>query len=255
MRHHVRFVLLLLSLPAFCALVIDSDKDDTNTRAPAEIPVWANVGLRASMTAVYLGNGWVITARHVGAGDVVLGGVSHHALPESTVQLGERKGAPPPDLIAFRIEPRPKLASLRIRSTPPGVGDPVVLIGFGRNRGARASWNGHAGWSWGPSSVLRWGTNRVSEVGTDVSMGGIVTRAFTMGFEPRGTRYEAQAAVGDSGGAAFIPRQGRLELAGVLIAVGGFPGQPPDTSLYGNVTSAADLSVYKRELAALLREH
>ena len=254
MRHHVYLALLLLSVPAICALVIDSDAGDTSARAPAEVPGWANVGLRAGLTAIYLGNGWVITARHVGAGDVLLGGVSYRALPESTVQLGGSKGPPLPDLIVFRIEPRPKLPSLRIRSTPPSVGEPAVLIGAGRDRGARTRWNGQSGWLWGPHSLLRWGTNRVSAVGVDAGTGEIVTRAFAMRFDPGGTRHEAQAAIGDSGGAVFIPRKGRFELAGVLIAVASYPTQPPETALYGNLTFAADLSIYQPKLAALLRE-
>jgi hypothetical protein len=70
-------------------------------------------------------------------------------------------------------------------------------------------------------------------------------------FDRRETRFEAQAAVGDSGGAVFIPRKGRFELAGVLIAVASFPDQPPGTALYGNLSTAADLSVFRKSLAAL----
>ena len=93
MRRLAALVLLLLTTPATCALVIESDAGDASTRAPAPDPGWANVGLRGGMTAIYLGNGWVITAHHVGAGDVVLGGVTHRALPESTVRLGARQRA------------------------------------------------------------------------------------------------------------------------------------------------------------------
>ena len=39
-----------------------------------------------------------------------------------------------------------------------------------------------------------------------------------------------------------------------MIAIAGFPGQPPQTALYGNLTTAADLSVYARTLNALLHE-
>ena len=85
------------------------------------------------------------------------------------------------------------------------------------------------------------------------SFAGIVTRAFAMSFDPFETKHEAQAALGDSGGAVFIRREGRFELAGVLIAVGGYPGQPPETSLYGNTTNAADLSVFARKLTELVR--
>jgi hypothetical protein len=88
----------------------------------------------------------------------------------------------------------------------------------------------------------------------DVGIGDVVTRAFAMRFDAGETRLEAQAAVGDSGGAAFIEREGRFELAGVLIAIASYPGQPPETALYGNLTTAADLSVYRRTLSALLGE-
>jgi len=252
MRRLAALALLLLATPVICALVIESDAGDASTRAPAPDPGWANVGLRSGMAATYLGNGWVITALHVGAGDVVLGGVTHHALPESAIRLGHGSGPPASDLVVFRIEPRPELPSLRIRQTPPKVGDRALLIGAGCDRGERTSWNGRTGWTWGPNSTLRWGTNRVAMVGLDVRAGDNVTPGFALRFDPRETRFEAQAAVGDSGGAVFIPREGRFELAGVLIAIASYPGQPANTALYGNFSTAADLSVFGDSLAALL---
>ena len=154
----------------------------------------------------------------------------------------------------FRVEPQPALLPLPIRTTPPSVGDPVVLIGAGRGRGARFDWNGRAGWLWGPQPALRWGTNRVSATGVDVRAANTVTRSFAVRFDAGGTRHEAQAAIGDSGGAALIRREGRFELAGVLFAVSSFSDQPPETALYENLTHAADLSFYRPTLAALLHE-
>jgi hypothetical protein len=252
MRRLVALALLLLATPATCGLVVESDAGEVNTRAPTPDPGWANMGLRGGMTAIYLGGGWVITAHHVGAGDVVLGGVTHHAVPETAIRLGEGDGPPRADLVVFRIEPRPELPELSIRPTPPNVGDRALLIGAGCDRGARTSWNGRAGWIWGPNTKLRWGTNHVTSVGVDMRTGENVTPGFTLQFDPRGTRFESQAALGDSGGAVFIPRKGRFELAGVLLAIGGFPGQPADAALYGNVTTAADLSVFGDSIAALL---
>lgn len=252
MQRLLVLLLLILVAPVTCALVVESDAGDASTRAPAPDPGWANVGLRDGKAAIYLGNGWAITAWHVGPGDVVLGGVTHHGLPESAVRLGTGDGPPAADLVVFRIEPRPDLPALPIRPTPPRVGDPALLIGPGYNRGEPTQWNEMKGWSWGPISRLRWGTNRVALVGLDVRAGTNVTPGFAVRFDPGGTRYEAQAATGDSGGAVFIPRQGRFELAGVLIAVAGFPGQPPNTALYGNFSTAADLSVFGDSLAALV---
>jgi hypothetical protein len=101
--------------------------------------------------------------------------------------------------------------------------------------------------------VLRWGTNRIFATRFDLDAHGVRTPAFAMRFDQGDTRHEAQAATGDSGGAVFIARKGRFELAGVLIAIVGQPEQPPETALYGNLTTAADLSVFRRELAALLQ--
>ena len=252
MQRLLVLALLLVVAPATCALVIGSDAGDANTRPPAPDPGWANIGRRNGFAATYLGNGWVITALHVGAGDVVLGGVTHRALPESAIRLGTGHGPPTTDLVVFRIEPRPDLPELPIRPTPPEVGDRALLIGAGCIRGEPTSWNGMSGFTWGPISTLRWGTNLVAMVGLDVRAGDNVTPGFALRFDPGGTRFEAQAAHGDSGGPVFIPRQGRYELAGILIAVAGFPGQPPNTALYGNFSTAADLSVFGPSLAALV---
>lgn len=252
MHRLLHLALLLLVAPAICALVVESDAGDANTGPPAPDPGWANIGRRSGYGAIYLGNGWVITARHVGVGDVVLGGVTHRALPESAIRLGKPGRPPVADLVVFRIEPRPDLPALPIRPTPPEVGDRALLIGPGWTRGERTSWNGKTGWTWGSNSVLRWGTNRVALVGIDVPAGDNVTPGFAMAFDPGETRFEAQAAIGDSGGAVFIPRNGRYELAGILIAVAGFPGQPANTAFYGNLSTAADLSVFGDSLAALV---
>jgi hypothetical protein len=150
----------------------------------------------------------------------------------------------------FRIEPRPDLPALPIRATPPKVGDRALLIGAGWIRGEPTSWNGKKGWAWLSNSALRWGTNRVALVGIDA--GDKVTPGFAVSFDPGETRFEAQAATGDSGGPVFIPRNGRFELAGILIAIAGFPGQPPNTAFYGNLSTAADLSAFGDSLAALL---
>jgi hypothetical protein len=252
MRRLAALLVLLLFAPATRALVVESEPDDANIQAPSPDPGWANLGRHEGKAAIYLGNGWVITALHLGAGDVVFGAINHRALPESIRRLGRGDGPPDADLVVFRIEPHPDLPELPIRPTPPGVGDRALLIGSGSNRGEPLTWNGRKGWTWGPVSRPRWGTNLVSAVGLEVRTGDSVTPGFAMSFDARGTRFEAQAATGDSGGAVFIPREGRFELAGILLATASFPGQPPNTALYGNLSTAADLSVFRDALAALV---
>ena len=66
------------------------------------------------------------------------------------------------------------------------------------------------------------------------------------------TKHEAQVAVGDSGGGAFIKRGDTWELAGVLFAADRNPEQPKRTSIQGNLTLIADLSVYRDQILAVI---
>jgi hypothetical protein len=194
------------------------------------------LGWRGGYPAIYLGNGWVITAHHVGAGDVVFGGVSHHALPESTVRLG-RDGRPPDaDLVVFRIEPRPDLPTLPIRPTPPKSrrcrseelrGEPPA--------GEQAA---------GPGAATRRcaGARTVARSASTCAPGGNVTPGFAVRFDPRETRFEAQAARATRGRRLHPTESLRARRRPARDRQ--LPGQPPNTALYGNLSTAADLSVF-----------
>jgi hypothetical protein len=232
------------------ALVVVSDDGSENTTAPSDDPGWANVGTVSTLTGIYLGNSWMLTASHVGAGPVVLGGQTFSPVPNSTVQLRNPDGSVA-DLIVFRIEYAPHLPRLGIATATPKVGTPVLLIGKGRNRGAPVSWTGHEGFAWGTAWAPRWGTNTVYK--NDIRANS--TGAFVTQFRKDGaTQHEAQAAFGDSGGAAFVKVRGRWRLAGVLYGVTGFDNQPPETAFYGNFTAIADLSQYRRQIEKLMAE-
>ena len=49
-----------------------------------------NLGVRGGLSAIYLGNGVVLTANHVGAGDVSFGGTVYPYLPGTAVRLATR---------------------------------------------------------------------------------------------------------------------------------------------------------------------
>jgi len=82
------------------------------------------------------------------------------------------------------------------------------------------------------------------------------TMAFSTDFDepgPTQTTHECQASVGDSGGATFAstPTTG-WELAGTLFLIGGLPGQPGGTALYGNATYSVDLSSYRDQILEVM---
>jgi hypothetical protein len=244
----------LLGAGAAQAVLLASGDGTGNLSAPTDDPGFDHVGTRlpGNLSAVYLRNGWVLSAAHVGAGTVRLGGVDYAALAASARSL-VHGGAVAPDLILFRLVDETGLAPLALRASVPALNASVTLAGNGFDRGAALSYGGHAGWGWLATRALRWGTNRVAQRGFDVTIGSATTRAFSTTFTVSGgTTSEAQAVVGDSGGAVFLKNGTAWELAGILFAIDAYEGQPANTSLDGNSSFAADLSYYRAQIEAIV---
>jgi hypothetical protein len=254
----------LLAFPAG-AVIIDSGVGTGNTSAPADDPGWDHVGIRNGLCAIYLRNGWVLTANHVATGPVELGGVVYDAVPGSAVRIGNGDGTEA-DLKVFALTPDPGLPELPIRSNRNLPKGEVTLIGNGRNRGAATDSDdptvwvpppAHpqpaiAGYLWGSGRTLRWGRNIVAgEWPGDPDD----TVAFYTIFDAPGSRnyttHESQGAPGDSGGGVFAKQGGSWELAGIMYLIGLYDGQVANSALYGNWTGAADLSFYRDEILEL----
>jgi hypothetical protein len=248
-----RFLVFLsaafLALPVH-AVIIASGDGTGNTQAPAHDPGFANVGTIGSLSAVYLGNRWVLTANHVGVGVVFFEGVPYTPLLDTVHELVSLQGAsyPAPDLVLFQIAEDPGLPNLHIAETTPEAGASLVMIGHGRNRGEPVvGADGILGWSWGQGHAMRWGTNQLRSSGFEISSNGWRTSVFSTDFSRDGTEFEAHGSSGDSGGAVY---SGDHELAGLMLALGPF-FRPPDPALFGNYTYAADLARYRDQILAI----
>ncbi|MCP5042159.1 MAG: hypothetical protein GY944_14115 [bacterium] len=257
---------LLLSLYALPAAAVILDKVDGtgNTTSPPDDPGWDNVGIVNSLTGVYLRNGWVLTAEHVGIGDILLDGTTYTAVAGSEIQLDDGAGTLA-DLVLFSITPVPTLPDLDVRTNPSLPSGEVTMAGRGRNRGAASDsddpgiWDSGVGtppvpavegWYWGGIGSLRWGTNIVEG---DWTFSATDTVSFYTVFdEPTADNHtpdECQAAAGDSGGALFAKQGANWELAGIIWAVAGYTGQIGNTSaLRENATLVADLSFYAADI-------
>jgi hypothetical protein len=259
---------LLLALPA-SALVVASQAG--NDSPPADDPGFDNVGTLSVYTGVYLGEGWVITARHAGLYDVIFGGVTYPRVPDSEVII-EHDATNDADLRMYQVDPWPDLPPLAIRSDP--IPDPgtamtdVVMIGNGWAAGdpvitepgpgndCAGNPPSPCGFYWNlvgpPYKIIRWGTNRIQALEPDLVVGGITTESFATAFDRNlPTPHEAQVANGDSGAAVFIKNGGSWELAGILHARTAFG--PTHSAVYGDRSFAADLSFYRDQIMAVLK--
>jgi hypothetical protein len=240
---------LLAATPAPAVLIASGDGTG-NTSAPPSDPGWSHVGTLNYLTGVYLGDGWVLTASHVGTGAIHLGGTSFPPVTYSTVVLEHAPGAPT-DLRMFRLVSDPGLTTLPVAAASPAVGTQAVMIGYGRNRGAPYTFSGRSGWYWAASKAMRWGTNAVSQASFDLSLSGQLLRSLGLAFDNLGgSAPEAIGTNGDSGGAAFVDGS----LAGILVAVWSYGGQASGTSVFGNGTYVADLSYYRDQILLVAGE-
>ncbi len=235
--------------PSWAVIIVTGDGTG-NTTAPGDDPGFDNVGTVHGLSGVYLGNGWVLTAGHVGSGDMEFGGFTYQPVPGSFQKLtgGTASFA---DLALLRMVGDPGLPTTALATTTPSVGNSVVMIGRGFSRGSATSWNGNNGWNWTIPMVKRWGANRVSTTGNSI----LNTESLTLNFDPPGpfaVSDEAHVATGDSGGAVYWSSGGIWYLAGTLFASLTFGSQPANTSLYGNGVAAADVSFYRSEILAIV---
>ncbi len=248
---------LIALATAASAVVIDSGDGTGNKTAPVPDPGWGNVGTLGVKTAVYLGGRFALTAGHNGPGNVVLGGVTYSYVPGTAVQLTNDEDGTYADLLMFQIHPTPPLPALPIASVTPTEGTAVILAGNGRDRGPTTFCDPNGpdppgpfyGYEWGTGQSLRWGTNSVVAHLFMSLLDGTQTWSFGTSFDEGGSAHEAQATIGDSGGPAFAWNGAGWELAGLLFAIGpNYSNQPPESSLYGNLTFSADLSFYRDEI-------
>src|SRR5258705_11595049 len=125
LRAVVIFALALLISVAASAVLIDGIDGNADT-APFPEPVLQNLGVRGGLSAIYLGNGVVLTANHVGAGDVTFEGTVYPYVPGSAIQLANPDGSYA-DLLMFEVYPRPDLPDLDIPVLSPALGSLLLV--------------------------------------------------------------------------------------------------------------------------------
>ena len=128
-------MLVLLGHSVARAVVVESGDGTGNVTAPEDDPGFSNIGIRGVATAIYLGNRWVLTAAHVGAGPVQLGQNEFGFQPAQTVRVPNPEDlTPETDLLLFRLAEDPGLPSLHLPCDARRLGGELIMIGHGHDR-------------------------------------------------------------------------------------------------------------------------
>ena len=199
----------------------------------------------------YLGNGWVLTAYHVGAGAINLDSGTFQ-MDGRTIRLTNPSDSSPTDILLYHLILTPNLAALPISTSTPGFNSVLDMVGFGHIAGSAYNSGGYTGFYWG-SSVKSYGTNkRLTSVGTQVDLGYGTVQVFQTDFaQSSQTLHEGQVTTGDSGGAVFFKRNSTWELAGMIDALAS-DVYPQQASVYGDRSNIADLATYSSQINTLV---
>ncbi len=263
--------------PSARAVVVLSGS--ANTSAPGGQPYFGNVGFVGGGSAIYLGNGWVLTAAHVAGSlpaNVTLGGSVYETQPGTFNRLHVPNTLTLTDAVVFRLATDPGLPWLTLASSTPTVSSSVMMIGSGRQQlGTRTYWDVQVvaggpnndiwtelgssvgaeaeGFKTSGTRVTTWGENQITSTGIELNYGVGPVSLFTTTFNDGAMTHEAQAVTGDSGGAVFINPGSGWQLTGMMVTVDIYDNQPDRarTAVLGNLTYSADISAYRNEIISL----
>lgn len=278
MKYGLFSALLAVSLVSSARAVVVVSGNVNNT-APIGQPYFNNVGTYNNASVIYLGNQWVMTANHVASSlpsSVLFGGTSYNTQSGSWQHLtntGLGGGLTlNTDIVLFRLSSDPGLPTLSLASSTPTIGQDVMMIGNGYvQQSSLTYWDvtvvagdyndlwaevtpptpyDLSGFKTSGTQQVRWGVNEVDVAAITANAGNGDVLSFTTLYNNVFTE-EAQAVVGDSGGATLSYNGSSWELLGMMHAINSYDNQP-SSAIAGQSTFHADLTKYAPQINAIV---
>jgi hypothetical protein len=249
-------ICFIATTPAFKSHGVVDANSQSNTNPPSDGAPWGNMGHVNGSGGTYLANGWVLTASHVGAGNIDFGGTTF-LYDGLSYRLTNSWNDSNTDIVMFHLSTIPNLPPMQITTSTPAGSSLVDLIGFGFIAGTpEINVGPYTGFYWSGTQFKSWGNNRVDNGGNviiDAGFGELET--FVTIFDSQGpnqTSDEAQAAPGDSGGGVFQKTASGWQFVGMIDAVGPFNDQPPGSSVYTEASYLGDIATYRSQILSII---
>jgi hypothetical protein len=264
--HRIAFLIALsaslLFLPA--RAIQTNGTYDTTAPTNADIPNWTSgwgtsgitgwtyVGQVNGASGVYLGNGWVLTAAHVGAGNCLLDGTTYNLVANSG-QLVDYNPATmvSADLELFQIQTSPSLPSLTLSLALPTAFSPV-------NNGSTVAMLGYGG----SAPLLSWGLDTVTQTNQTIDLtqppnnmpyisNDFITVNGTTTYGARSVTNNSTVVSGDSGGGDFTYNSalGIWELTGINEVNGTFTNS--SNQVTGTFSGMVQLNTYAAQIESI----
>lgn len=243
---------LFISFEASAAIIAGNKRGQSYQAPPANNTApsgseteWNRVGMLGDGTAVYLGDGWILTANHVSGSSFVVGSESYSIVAGTSDQIGSA------DLKVMRIDltggsSLETLGSVTLASNGLSVNTLGTQIGTGQTSTGQN--DSYVTWTWDDAAEREknWNYQHVSSTGTTLGN----TATFATSFE--NIEGYGAAVNHDSGSTYFVGDT----LYGIAIgaAFGDIDGTTKFTP-YGNDRSVyADISAYSDLITAAIPE-
>ncbi|NNM87204.1 MAG: trypsin-like peptidase domain-containing protein [Phycisphaerae bacterium] len=260
----------LLLRPGAVQAIVNADNPASaipdNTAAPSGLPQWNNVGSIGGASGIYVGNGWVLTADHVGAGNFTLDGTTYDWNGKAEIRLSNPADASygagqSTDLVMFQLTAIPTgVANLDVASTSPAIGTTFYNVGYGLARNTAEEYftydattgtftqtsntaAPYQGFGYGSPNTKSWGQNSI-----------VGFQSYNIGFGPVNAFYSTfttstdQIVSGDSGGGVF---NAAGTLIGVNDAIGEYTNQPAGTAFIGDQSDLINIAPFYSQITQI----